>query len=50
MRFCNECNGKKLCTKCNQQINENKEFETNINLLKREAPFEFRHMLPYLIK
>ena len=35
MRFCNECNDKKLCYKCNNQTNENKEFEANINLLKR---------------
>ena len=34
MRICNECNDKKLCFKCNNQINENKEFEANLNLLK----------------
>ena len=27
MRFCNGCNDKKMCNKCNNQINENKEFE-----------------------
>ena len=47
MRFCNECNDKKLCNKCNNQINENKKFEANLNLLKRKAPNEFGHMLPY---
>ena len=49
MRFCNECNDKKLCDKCNYQINENKEFEANLNELKRHSPNEFGHMLPYYI-
>ena len=47
MRFCNECNDKKMCDKCNNQINENKEFQANLNLLKRKAPNEFVYMLPY---
>ena len=47
MRFCNECNDNKMCIKCNNQINENKEFEANLNLLKRKAPNEFGYMLPY---
>ena len=47
MRFRNECNGKKTCDKCNNQINENKEFEANLNELKRHAPNDFGHMLPY---
>ena len=47
MRFCNECNDNKMCVKCNIHINENKEFEANLNLLKRNAPNEFGHMLPY---
>ena len=47
MRFCNECNGKILCTKYNNQINKNKEFEANLNLLKRDVRNEFGHMLPY---
>ena len=49
MRFCNECNDNKMCVKCNNHINENKEFEANLNLLKRNAPNEFGHMLPYYI-
>ena len=49
MRFCNECNDNKMCVKCNNHINENKEFEANLNLLKRNAPNEFDHMLPYYI-
>ena len=47
MRFCNECNNEKLCNKCNIQINENKEFEANLNLLKRKAANELGYMLPY---
>ena len=47
MRFCNECNDNKMCVKCNNHINENKEFEANLNLLKRNAPNEFGYMLPY---
>ena len=49
MRFCNECDDNKMCVKCNIHINENKEFEANLNLLKRNAPNEFGYMLPYYI-
>ena len=49
MGFCNECTDKKLCNKCNNQINENKEFEANLNLLKRKAPNNFGYMLPCYI-
>ena len=47
MRRCNACKDGILCSTCNNQINENKEFEANLNLLKREAPNRFGHMLPY---
>ena len=47
MRFCNECNDKKICYRCNNQVNENKEFEANLNELKRYSPNEFGYMLPY---
>ena len=40
---------KKTCDKCNNQINENKEFGANLNELKRHAPNDFGHMLPYYI-
>ena len=49
MRFCKECNDKKMCHKCNNPINENKEFEANLNELKRHAPNDFGHMLPYFV-
>ena len=47
MRFCNGCNDKKVCNKCNYLINEIKEFEANLNELKRHPPNEFGYMLPY---
>ena len=49
MRFYNECNDKEMCNKCNNQINENKEFEANLNELKRHPPNEFGYMLPYFV-
>ena len=45
MRYCNECD-KKICNKCNNRIDENEEFEANLNELKRRPPNEFGHMLP----
>ena len=47
MRFCNQCNDYKTCDKCNNQINENRDFEVNLNLLKRKTPNEFCYMFPY---
>ena len=47
MRYCNECNDKKMCDNCNNQINENKEFEVNLNELKRHPSIEFGYMLNY---
>ena len=47
MKQCNECKGEILCVTCKNRINENKEFEANLYLLKRKAPNEFGYMLPY---
>ena len=49
MRFCNKCNNIKMCDICNNQINENEEFEANLNLLKRDKPNDCGHMLPYYV-
>ena len=49
MRQCNACKDGILCATCNNQINENKEFEANLNLLKRKTPIDFGHMLPYYV-
>ena len=46
-RFCNGCNDKKVCDKCNNQLNEIKEFEAILNEIKSCPPNEFGHMLPY---
>ena len=35
MRFCNECREEKCCDRYNNQVNQNKEVEANVNLLKR---------------
>ena len=47
MRQCNVCKDGILCTTCNNIINENKEFEANLILLKRKATNEFGYMLPF---
>ena len=47
MRFCNKCNVKKICVKCNNQVNENNEFKANLIEIKRHPPNEFGYMLPY---
>ena len=38
-----------MCDKYNKQINENKEFEANLNELKRHPPKESGHGLPFYI-
>ena len=47
MRFCNQCIEKRMCRKCNNQINESKEFDANLNLLKIQPPNKNGYMLPY---
>ena len=47
MKQCNECKDGILCTLCINQINENKEFEANLSLLKRHPLIELGHMLTY---
>ena len=47
MRFRNECTDILTCENCHNQFNENKEFEAILILLKREAPNQFSHMLPF---
>ena len=34
MRFCSECNDKRMFNKCDSIVNENEEFEANLNFLK----------------
>ena len=47
IRFCNECNDKIVCDRCNNQGNKNEEFEANRIVLKRQAPNHVGDMLPY---
>ena len=47
MRRCNDSKEGLLCTTCNNQVNENKEFEANLKILKRKAPSEIGYMLPF---
>ena len=35
-----------MCIRCNNQINETKEFEANLNLPEKQPPDEFNYMLP----
>ena len=49
MRHCNASKDGILCATCNNQINESKEFEANLNLLKRETANEFGYMLPFIL-
>ena len=50
MRRCKKCKGERLCGGCNNQVNESKEIEASLNLLKREAPNQFDHRLPYFVE
>ena len=45
MRICTNCKKDILCDVCDKLVNENKDFSTNLNELKRQAPNEFGHML-----
>ena len=46
-RFCNECNDKITCNGFNSQVIETREFEANLNLIKRQNPNQFGYMLPH---
>ena len=48
MRRCNECKNRMLCTICNNEVNKNKEIKANLNLIQRQTPIEFGHMLLHL--
>ena len=48
-RFCNKCSDDYICEDCESKTKQYKEFEANLNLLKRQSPNEFGYMLPYYI-
>ena len=37
MRFCKECNGKILCTKCENQVNETKVFGAYFKFIRSKS-------------
>ena len=45
MRFCIECKDKRICDKCNNQVNENKEIAVIIFLFNQKAASQFGHSL-----
>ena len=45
-RLFNKTNDERMSNKCYTQINENKEYETILYLIKRQAPVDFDHILP----
>ena len=47
MKRCNKGIGEIVCITCNNQVNENQEFEANLNELKKGPPNQFDHVLPY---
>ena len=47
MRFFNYCNDETTFDRCKNQVNENREFEVSLYLIKRQPPKQFVHMLPY---
>ena len=43
---CTNCKKDIPCDKCDELLNQRKEFSTNLNEMKRQPPNELRHMLP----
>ena len=46
LKNCNNCDKDILCDDCDNLVNQNKEFYTKLNELKRQAHNEFCRMLP----
>ena len=49
MKNCTECKKDILCDSCDILVNQNKEFSTSLNEIKRERLNDFGHMLPKII-
>ena len=47
MRFYNECNDKRMCNRCYNQVNEIKDFDANLIFEKKQAADKFGDTLPY---
>ena len=41
MRYCSECKNDSLCDRCDNLVNQKKEFSANLHELKREKPNKF---------
>ena len=48
-RYCNKCSDDKICEDCENKTKQYKEFEANLNELKRQPPNELNQMLPYYV-
>ena len=49
IRNCTDCKKDSLRDRCDNLVNQKKEFASNLNELKREKPNDFGHMLPKYI-
>ena len=47
LRCCSECKNISLFDECDKIVNQRKEFSANLNQIKRQAPYQFGHMLPW---
>ena len=47
LKRCKKSNNDIICDECIVLVNENKQFEVNLNLLQRKPSNQFVHMLPY---
>ena len=48
-RYCNKCSDDYICEDCESKTKQYKEFEANLNELKRQPPNELNQMLPYYV-
>ena len=48
-RYCNKCSDDYICKDCESKTKQYKEFEANLNELKRQPPNELNQMLPYYV-
>ena len=49
LKNCTDCKKEIVRHKCDNLVNEQKEFSANLNELKRQAPNKFGHMLPKFV-
>ena len=49
LRYCTECKNDSLCDRCDNLVNQRKEFSANLKEVKRQTPNDFGYMLPKYI-